>query len=193
MLEKLLEVGKTYNFFIPSYSPKGMRDGDFSMTIFNNLFCKLGDNSALYIPWIDNEISINDLRGSYDIFSGRFTGCWMVYFELKGKKYVGHIGTQEGYSHAKQIWNEEITTRCDFHLYDGFRPHLGYTIKEQIGNSVWGLISFSDRDGPKKFSILANSSDGRLKIISIKQATGKLSRLGFNRIDGESFSQWHFF
>ncbi len=66
-----------------------------------------------WLPWIPGKISYAPLAGS-DLFTGPFTGCWVVIFRLGPATCLGHIGTDASpitpnSPQVKAAWNGVVT------------------------------------------------------------------------------------
>ncbi|MBM3149224.1 MAG: hypothetical protein FJZ88_04230 [Chloroflexi bacterium] len=79
-----------------------------------------------YIPGVVNQVPL----GAQDILSGMFSGCWMAVYQVGGRQYVGHIGTEDNPNSAhslaaKQAWrNFSRAQGVNPAPFIAFQPHI---------------------------------------------------------------------
>ena len=102
-------------FRIQNAVPTTMRDDPG-----HSLFQWLG-----YIPGVVNQVPL----GALDVLSGGFTGCWMAIYQMDGRQYVGHIGTEDTPNHlntlaVKQAWRDFVRAPgVNAAAFTAFQPH----------------------------------------------------------------------
>ncbi len=104
---------------------------------------------AQWLPWISGAVSETALLG-LDVFSGPFSGCWMVAYRDGPMRYVGHIGTDTNRpantKSAKRAWQRFAVANEDSLLaglnacrdYQGPFPDLHGGVERP---QLYGLIT----------------------------------------------------
>ncbi len=138
--------------------------------------------SAQWLPWDSGFITETALVGR-DVFSGPFSGCWMVAYRDRPMTYVGHIGTDVGRPNkdVKRAWHRFAAANAD-DVITAVNPIRDYTgpLQPILGRDTvpkcFGLVT-ADCTCYIIMTFLQNGvGPPTLRIAGIQRAFGKLPK-----------------
>jgi hypothetical protein len=140
---------------------------------------------SYWLPWDSGFVSETAMLGS-DVFSGPFSGCWMMAYRDGPMTYVGHIGTDssrpDNTRAAKRAWHA-FATGHEGDLVTGFNACRDYTgpfppRTTHERPQLYGLMTAAFRCYTICVYQQVNTQPLTYRIIAIKESAGDLYRSG---------------
>lgn len=157
MLEDLLKVGSDASWLPTAEGGKQGTGGE----------CSLGAmdvKGGKYLPFVANGINYVESQGK-DVISGKFTGCIMAAYNVKGgSRRVCHVSTGNGQD-CKSKW-EEIKAASS--SVTEFKPSDSIDVSKFGGGmSLYGCYGIITAEG-KCFAVVAGVLKNKVTVVDLK-------------------------
>ncbi len=161
----LINVGQAMPSYIPDFEAKP--SVITKKQIVSVQISEITDD-AVFVPYLANNINMCEITANkyHQVFSSRFSGCWMAYWKKKADRRicVGHVQTGGDYD-CKDVWRQEMASCSSGYAY----PPSDVIPTETASPTGWncyGYFFFSnDFDAFAAYSIVTKNNIVTQKVL----------------------------